>query len=320
MPRAVVTGAAGFIGSRFVSQLHERGWDVTGVDVRPQPGILVGDITCGGPWTEELAGADLVVHTAAIVDENASRDAHWRVTVHGTRNVLEHAAAAGVDRFLHLSSKVVLGPDFPPGADEHAPVHPTGSPYTDAKIASEHLVLQFAAEGRVPATVVRPGDVYGPGGSQWTVRPVTMLRRRQLVLPESGRGILAPVFVDDLVDGALAAAAHPDAVGHVFFITGPHPVTAAEFFDHYGRMLGRRVPKPAIPRGVARTLGAVTGRLGRLPGIDLSMSEHTIEYVTHPGAYSLEKARRILGWTPSIGLEEGMARTRAWLEAEGYLD
>lgn len=317
--RAVVTGAAGFVGARTAAVLRERGWEVTGVDLRAADGTVAGDITEPGAWVERLAGADLVVHTAAVVDERAPAHAHWHVNVGGTRTVLEACADAGVGRLVHLSSKVVLGRDVPPDADEYSAVRPTGSPYTDTKLASEHLALQFAAEGRLPVTVVRPGDVYGPGGQQWTVRPVELMRQGRFFLPIDGTGVLAPVFVDDLVDGIVAAGTHPDAVGHVLFITGGPGVTAEEFFGHYARMLSRPVRSVSIAAPAARVVAGLVGRAARLFGQEVPLSEHSIEYVTQSGAYRIDKAAAVLGWHPAIDLDEGMARTRAWLEQQGLL-
>lgn len=311
MPVAVVTGAAGFLGRAFGHALHERGYEVRGVDVRPGPSVTIGDISRTGEWVRVLDGADLVVHTAAIVHEAGEQKTFWRVNVEGTRTVLEQCAQAEVGRVLHLSSIVVHGHDFPDGVDETGPVRTTGNPYTDTKVVSEHQALLFAASGAVPVTVVRPGDVYGPHSQPWTVRPIELMRRRLFILIDGGHGILSPTYVDDLVDGALVAATHPDAVGEVFHITGGAGVEAREFFAHYATMLD--VSLRSVPASAARALVAPIDGVSRALGRQPPFSHRAIEYVTHPGTYSIAKAARILGWEPSVSLEDGMARTEAWL-------
>jgi 2-alkyl-3-oxoalkanoate reductase len=315
---AVVTGAAGFLGRAFRAGLTERGWEVRGVDVRPGPGVTVGDISRPAAWTSVLDGADLVVHAAAIVLESGDPSTFWRVNVEGTRTVLTEAAAAGVGRVVHLSSTVVHGKDFDDGVDETGPVRMTGNPYTDTKVAAEHQALLLAAAGDVPVTVVRPGDVYGPHSQPWTVRPVDLMRRGLFVLFDGGHGILSPTYVDDLVAGALAAAAHPEAVGEVFHITGGEGVEAREFFGCYADMLGRTMR--SLPALAARGLTAPVDVLYRSVGWQPPFSPRAIEYVTHPGTYSIAKAQRVLGWEPRVSLEEGMARTRVWLEDAGLLE
>lgn len=280
---------------------------MTGVDVRSSPATtLVADLTADGPWQDAAAAADLVVHTAAVVGEKGSWERFRAVNVGATGRVL--AAATG--RVLHLSSIVVHGPDFPDQVPESSPVRPTGNPYTDTKIASEHLALQAAAAGAA-VTVVRPGDVYGPGSVPWTLRPVEMLRKRQLAAFSAG--VLSPVYVDDVVAGGLSAATSDAGLGQVFHLSSGVGVPSAEFFGHYARMTGRRLP--VLPLPLVRGLAVPLSLLGdRAP-----LSRRTLEYVTHPGTYSIAKARDLLGWQPQVDLGEGMRRTEAWLRAQGLL-
>lgn len=317
MSVAVVTGIQGFIGSRLADALRGGGWQVRGVDLAPGPDTTVGDITARGTWEAALDGADLVVHTAAVVEEAGDRSVFERVNVGGTRNVLEAAADAGVDRAVHLSSIVVFGDDFPDGVDETAPVRMTGAPYTDTKVAAEHQALAVAAGGRLSVTVVRPGDVYGPGSRPWTIRPLEMMRVPVMPLPDGGRGILSPIHVDDLVDGVLVAATHPDAGGEIITITGGVGVTVRDFFARYAEVTGTRFV--SVPSGLLRAgMTAVGAGLGRM-GIDVPLAPESVEYLTHPGTYSIAKAERLLGWRPSIDLDDGMGRTIAWAREAGFL-
>ena len=317
MPVAVVTGAAGFLGRAFVQELERRGYEVRGVDVRPAPHVTVGDVSRAGRWTAVLDGADLVVHTAAIVAESGDMRAFWRVNVEGTRVVLDCAARAGVGRVLHLSSIVVHGSEFPDGVDETGPIRMTGNPYTDSKCAAEHQALMSAAAGRVPVTIVRPGDVYGPHSVPWTLRPVELMKSGVFVLVDGGKGILSPVYVDDAVSGALAAAEHPGAVGEIFHLTGGVGVTAREFFTHYANWLG--ISLRSLPRMAAGAIATPVELVSRAVGRKPPVSPRAFEYVSHPGTYSIEKARRVLGWTPQVSLSHGMARTRDWLAEVGLV-
>ena len=320
MRRVSITGAAGFIGTALAARYREEGWEVAGIDVRAdaERGIVAGDIAEPGAWQEAARGCDLVVHTAAIVSNTATIDDAWRVNVRGTRHVLDAARDAGVSRVVVFSSLAVYSHDRDGGVDEQTPVRPTGAVYGDTKIAAEQVAFQAHASGEVAVTVVRPGDVYGPGSRPWTVLPVAMLRRRQVVLPARGRGRFVPVYVDDLVEAVVRAAAHPDAAGHVFAVTGGCSVSTREFFGHYSRMLGLRPPPVASTRvavAVAETIGRTLRALGRPSEANAA----TMRMLSATGDVSIAKAREVLGWAPRIDLEEGMRRTEAWLAAEGYL-
>ncbi|GIF38671.1 NAD-dependent epimerase/dehydratase family protein [Actinoplanes xinjiangensis] len=319
--RVFLTGANGFIARATAARLREQGHQVYGVDLHADPpaGVVAGDITVDGPWRDAVTGADVVIHTAAVVSNAVGLDGQWRVNVAGTRRALDAAVHAGAGRFVQLSSiRAFSDLGFPDGVTEDHPVRPDGNPYVDTKIAGEQVALQAHAEGRIAVTVVRPGDVYGPGSRPWTLLPLQLIRRYQFLLPAMGAGIFSPVYVDDLVDGLLRAASSPAGAGQVFTLTGGVGVPCREFFGHYYRMLGRRGPVVA-PTAVAVGVARAAGRLIRLTGAETEVNAVSMRYFTRTGTYSIAKARRLLGYQPAVDLAEGMARTGAWLRAEGLV-
>ena len=319
--RAFVTGAGGFIGRAVTDRLRADGAEVGGVDLvaDPERGIVAGDVAERGDWQNAVAGADVVIHTAAVVSNAYDLDASWRINVLGTRNALDAAAAAGIKRFVHISSvRAFSDLGFPDGVTESHPVRPDGNPYVDTKIASEQVALQAHAAGEAEVAIVRPSDVYGPGSRPWTLLPLEIIRSRRFLLPAMGRGVFSPVYVDDLVDGLLLAATRPGAAGQVFTIAGPAPVTTREFFGHYFRMLGRRGPLCA-PTPVAVAAARIAGTAERLRGNPTEINATSMRYFARTGGYSIEKARRLLGYDPQVDLDDGMRRTEAWLRERRLL-
>ena len=314
-PRSVfITGALGLIGARLAERYRAAGADVRGMDVRADPskGVVAGDLTTPGAWQDAAAGADLVIHTAAVVGMGRTDpDTFWRVNVLGTRHALDAAVRGNAQRFVHFSSIVTFGLDYPDGVDERYPLRTTGVPYVDTKVASEQAVLAAHAGGEVACTIIRPGDVYGPGSHFWTVTPVREIRRRRMVLPAMGKGHLSPVYVDDLVEGVMLAAASPEAAGQAFTLTGGAGVETRDFFGRYARIVGKKVPVAPTPVVVA--LAATIGRTSDV------VTPDGVRYVARKGTYSIEKARTVLGYEPAVDLDEGMRRSEAWLRAEGIL-
>src|SRR5215213_6456629 len=188
MSKVAVTGAKGFIGAATCARLRADGHEVVELDL---PEV---DVTDTAAVERSLGGCEGVVHTAAIVDEDGDMREFVRVNVGGTRNVLDAAERAGVKRVVHLASVAVWGYDFDHDLTEDAPPRTVGNPYIDTKGASERLAL-----GR-GATVVRPGDVYGPRSQPWVLRPLRAIQGGMFVLPGKGDGIVTAVYVDDLVD------------------------------------------------------------------------------------------------------------------------
>src|SRR6476661_8085143 len=271
--KVFISGALGFIGSVLADRYRSQGAEVRGVDVRADAalGVVAGDIAEEGAWQQHAAGCDLVVNTAAYVGFGGELDQVWRVNVLGTRRMIDAAARGGAERFVQFSSVTTFGFDYPDGVDETYPVRLTGNPYPDSKIASEQVTLQAHVAGDVKATIVRPGDVYGPGSRGWTVLPVQMIKSGQMVLPAGGRGQIGPVYVDNLVDGVTLAAASLDAVGEIFTIADGVAIDVADFFGHYARMLGKDGIR-TLPTPLARAIAATGGRLEKALGRDTEMS------------------------------------------------
>ena len=321
MPSKVfISGALGLIGSALADRYREQGVEVRGVDLRADAsnGVVAGDIAEPGAWQDHARGCDLVVNTAAVVGFGGQLDAVWRANVLGTRRMIDAAARGGAERFVQFSSVTTFGFDYPDGVDETYPVRLTGNPYPDSKIAGEQVTLQAHVAGDVAATIVRPGDVYGPRSRGWTVLPVKMIKSGQLILPAGGHGQIGPVYVDNLVDGVVLAAESPKAVGEIFTIADGITVEIGDFFAHYTRMLGKPRPR-TVPTALARTIATAGGRIEKALGRDTEMSAASVDYVAKRGGYSIEKARRVLGYEPKIDLQEGMRRCEQWLRSEGLL-
>lgn len=320
--RVFITGALGFIGRALAERYRTLGADVCGVDLLAdtQARVVAGDVSQPGDWQDAMAGCDLVIHTAAAVSNAAGLAAQWQLNVMGTRLALDGAARAGAKRFVHFSSiRAFSDLDFPDGVDEHHPVRTDGNPYVDTKVASEQVVLQAHAAGEIVCTVLRPGGAYGPGSRPWTILLLEAIKTNQFVLPAMGRGIFSPIYIDNLIDGVVLAATRPQAAGQVFTLTDGVGVTCREFFANYYRMLGRRGPV-CLPTTVAVSLAHASAALSRLRGQESEANAITVRSFACRGTFSIEKARRELGYEPTIDLSEGMRRTETWLRNQGLLD
>jgi nucleoside-diphosphate-sugar epimerase len=321
LARVCITGARGFIGRALADTWRARGAEVIGIDLveDPDANVVAGDVSRPGAWQRAAEGCDVVVHTAALVGMPSDESGFWDVNVRGTRLALEAARDAGASRFVHLSSVVTFGLDFPDGVDERWPVRPTGVAYVDTKVAAEQVVLQAHAAGEAAVTVIRPGDVYGPASRPWTILPVELLKARRFALPARGRGIHSPIYVQDLVDGIVAAASAAEASGQVITLSGGVGVETRDFFRHYARMLGRR-GVPAVPTSLALGAASAQSAVARLRGTVNEVTPNGVRYLAlRRGTYGIGRARELLGWGPRTSLDEGMARTEAWLREQGLV-
>ena len=319
--KALVTGAGGFIGNAVCRRLAAEGADVIGLDASENAAARIGDagaeplradITHRAATVEALAGAELVVHTAAIVGDMGSMADHVRVNVGGTANVLDAAAATGAKRAVHLSSVVVYGYDDPSHQDESAHRRSVGIPYIDTKSAADRLAC------RRGAVVIRPGDVYGPGSVPWALRPLELARTGRLVVPGKGDGIMLAVYVDDLVEGILCGLRR-GRPGEAYAVwKDDERVSFEQFFGRFAEMTGARKPQ-RLPRPLLRAAGRMMVGVARLRGQTPDFTHHAVTLIDRRGTVSAEKARKQLGWTPTAGFDDGIRRTENWFREQGLL-
>ena len=303
--RVVVTGAGGFIGRALCRLLAEEGAEVIGaeVDQRTRAAVEATGATfaacdvCDPERTEAvLAGAAVVIHTAAFIHEGGRMGEFVDLNVRGTINVLDRAAEAGVERVVHLSSVVVYGYTDPSTQDEDAPLRTYGIPYLDTKSSSDRLAR------RRGAVVIRAGDVYGPGSVPWALRPLELAREGRLAIPSPGDGRMLPVFVDDLAEAALLGALGGEP-GRAYAAWSGEEVTFGEYFDRLLEPHGlrcRRLPLPVLG-GAARLLAALPAAAGPKLGAD------ALVFVTRRGSVACRRIREELGWAPAVPLQRGLS-------------
>jgi nucleoside-diphosphate-sugar epimerase len=317
-----ITGASGFIGRALAERFRAMGATVRGMDLKADPAndVVAGDLTRPESWRAHAAGCELFVNTAAVVSNNAPWDLYRQVSVHGVRNALDVAAKVGATRFVQYSSVAALGWDTPDPVDETWPtVIGEQYRYGVAKGASEHLVLSAHASGVIPCTIVRPTDVYGPGSRAWLVEPLKLVRAKTLVLPDHGNGRFSPVYIDDLLDGTVLAATRPEGAGQVFIVGGGYSVSCQEFFGYHWRWAGRTGKVSSVSLPLALRIAGAIQRFNRIRGKSDETCPDSVLMLARHGGYSIDKARRLLGYEPKVTLEDGMQRSERWLREIGEL-
>ncbi|MBX7433967.1 NAD(P)-dependent oxidoreductase [Mycobacterium sp. Y57] len=314
-----ITGANGFIGRAAAERFRALGAEVVGVDfvADPERGVVAGDITEPQVWSGALKGVETVIHTAALLGAAYSLEQSWHVNVLGTSRVLRAAIEAGVRRFVHFSSVMAYGFEFPDGVDETYPVRVNGDVYTDTKVNSEAVVLAAHAAGEIDVTVIRPGDVWGPG-SVWVRSPIAEMRKKTgFPLPNGGNGVFSPVYIDNFVDGLVLAVASEDAVGQVFNISDGVGVRCGDFFARLAALCGGTVR--TLPIGVAAPAAEILGTVLRRLGQKTDLAAGTMWLLNRTGTFSIEKAQKVLGYQPLVSIDEGMVRVEEWARAEGLV-
>jgi nucleoside-diphosphate-sugar epimerase len=322
-----LTGASGYTGGRLLRALLGQGHAVSALvrgtasppELAASGATLVpGDLADAEALQRLVAGADAVVHVAAVYRTAGHSDAYYHeVNVRGTLRLLEAAAGAGVRRFVHTSTVGVHGDVREPPADETAPIEP-GDIYQATKAQGEAVALRFHRERGLPVTVVRPGAIYGPGEKRLLKLFRAVARGRYAVFG-SGKPFYHPVYIDDLVAGFLLALERPEAPGEAFILAGPRYVSQDELAQLIAEATGGRVLPFHLPAWPLQLAGAACEALCVPLGLEPPLHRRRVDFWLKSRAFTTEKARRLLGYEPSVDLREGFARTAAAYRAAGWL-
>jgi len=299
--RYLVTGATGLVGSHVVDRLMTRGDAVRALIRRPadadalrRRGIesRVGDLTESAELPAAVAGMDVVVHCAGVVQVRGEHCDLWTVNAEGTERLLAASAAAGLRRFVHISTVAVYD-HAGTSLAENAPKRPSGA-YGRSKWAAEEALWRHHAEHALPAVALRPCVVYGGRDRHaWPVL-LRLARMRVVPLPRGGASLFDLVHVSDLVEAVLAATREPAAAGRAYNITDGEAHSYRDILTALGNLTGRRPVILAVP-SLAWRLAVRVVAAARALDLDLH--------------YPIDAARRDLDYRPRVGLVEGLRRT-----------
>lgn len=307
--KLLVAGAAGFVGRAVVDNAVSRGWAVTALVRREEsrfpPGVGVissGDISVGEVPESAFRGIDAVVNCVARVHVmretlDDPEAAYRAVNVEVAAKLLRAAAAAGVSRFVQISSVAAITSRTEPGApvdDSFAP--DPASPYGKSKLEADRLLHQLGHGLGISVVSIRPPSVFGPGVRAYFAM---LMRCARIGLPlplgaiDNRRSF---IYLANLAD-AVAAASASDEEG-AFIVTDSQPVSTAQLYRALLRLYDRPVIVPDCPAGVVRALARTVlgGRAESLIG---------------DAAYDGARFARVFGWAPQTPFDQAIARTVA---------
>ncbi|MCP6761462.1 MAG: NAD-dependent epimerase/dehydratase family protein [Fischerella sp. CENA71] len=317
----LISGIGGFIGLRTTELAIARGMKVRGlgrsaekIKKAQQLGaeVIVGSVTDPTIAHKACQGVDIVLHTAGIVQETGQIQHFRDVNVGGTVNMAKAAKNSGVKTFVHLSSAMVYGFNYPDGVTEDGPLRGENNPFCQTKIEAEAALLELDTPPGFGIIIIRPGDVYGPGSIPWIVRPIVMMQRKLFALINDGQGVINHLYIDNLID-AIFLAMEKEAYGEIFNITDGKNTSWKKYFTNLAEIAGLSVPI-SLSKDEAKLLLRVREQGQKLFRKKPDLLPETMDFLSRPYAYSISKAQKMLSFEAKIDLEEGMRRTQEWLQ------
>jgi len=321
----LITGAGGLVGSSLAEASVKRGYKVkalirTGSDgsFLEKLGVEVvrGDLQDKSLPIEATQGVDTVFHCAAKVGDWGSVDSYRQVNVEGLRKLLDSLNPAQLYKFVHFSSLGVYEARHHHQTDESTPPpdqHFDG--YTQSKMESEKLALQYHKDKGYPIVVLRPGFIYGPRDRTVLPRLMEKLKTKEVKYIGSSGYAMNNIFVGNLVQAAFLALDNPNAVGQVFNLTDGEKVSKKRFITTIAK--GMNLPTPfflPVPLWLVKLIASSMEKKALKRGAleAPKITKANIKFLGLNLDFSIEKAKRILGYAPAKTFDEGMAETLNW--------
>ena len=327
-----VTGATGFIGSRLLRRLLDDGHRVKCLVRSPIKAetleklgaeVYIGDLSDPESLKDFPKDCEYIYHIAAFVSDWGKKYDFFKSNVEATKVLLEASKSCGVKRFIFMSSStVVWNAKFSEihNLEDINEVYPCPTTYNDSynesKSRAEKLVLDFYRSDKLETVALRPSNVWGAGDTVILPRIVDAANKKVLIPMGSGKNIVTPCHVENLVESMILATKNENAAGKVYFINDGQKIEYYRFIkDQLGAADISWEPKFRIPYKLGYTIALLLELIYKLIGSKKPpvLTRFAVAALSGNRSYSILRAKKDLGYEPVVSYSEGMDRLREWV-------
>jgi nucleoside-diphosphate-sugar epimerase len=318
-----ITGVNGFIGSSLARYLVKLGHRVSG-SVRDSSDLsFLNDLHINsftGTINDEdfLARCfheqEIIFHVAGLASDWGSKRAYYQTNVIGTMNVAQEAFRAGVKRLVFISSTAVYGLMGYRYRTENDPRPTKNFPYAETKREAEDWLLSFAIENNFPITIVQPANVFGPNDRTFFIKFADGLKKGMVRFINQGNAWTCPTYIDNLTHALWLAATHQDAVNETFIISDGLEINWRQFVEKICRELAVPVPRVSLGFRLVYLISSIIELAYRMLPVpkEPPINRYRIRNFGIDYHFSIEKAKRVLDFSPHVDIDEAVRRTVQW--------
>jgi nucleoside-diphosphate-sugar epimerase len=324
--KVLVTGGGGFLGKAIAGRLVERGDQVRSLARNFYPELeamgidqIQGDISDARTVARACESRTIVYHVAAKPPPWGRYADYHQTNVVGTQNIIDSCQQRDQLRLIFTSTpSVVHNGRAIEGADETMPYPKQfNNHYAKTKAMAEQLVVR-ASCGNLKTIILRPHKIWGPGDNQILARLVA--RAKKLKQIGDGKNLIDVTYIDDAADAHVLAAdrlrENPELSGNIYFISQGEPISAWSMINEFLKAAGCEPVEKKVPFRVAWVTGAVLEGLYRCFRLQQEpyITRFLAETVSQSNWFSIDAAKKDLGYAPKVTIEEGLRRLAKWLK------
>ena len=326
--RVLVTGGTGFTGSHLVRRLLDKGYQVLVMD--NQKGLFYDELRVRGATielgsiadknlvSEMIQGCEVVYHLAAAFRQlNVPDKYYWDVNVEGTRHLVDAAYRFRTRKFIYCSTQGVHGHIENLPGDEDSPIVPEDY-YQFTKYKGEEVVREYVEKG-LDAVTLRPTAIYGPGDPGRFLILFRLVKRGTFLMFGDGDTFYHPVHVDNLVDAFELAAERNGIQGRNYIIGDEHYYSLNQLVQAVASAIEVPIRIRHLPFWPVWTAAWACETVCKPLRLSPLLFRRRVDWFRQVRAFSIEKARRELGYQPKVALKEGLAQTAKWYREHGYV-
>lgn len=312
--RCLVTGSSGFIGNALSKKLSNLDHEVIGLihEKKPKKPIkkvkyVKGDVTDLESLKKVVKNIDYIFHCAAYVKDYGPKNVFYKINYEGTKNLVKTCEKEKIKGFVFISHV-------------HSDSEQKIGYYTETKALAEKYLLKKSKQDDLPAIIIRPGNVYGPGATTWVLRPLKAIQKNRISLINHGNGIFLHTYIDNLVDALISCINNSQAIGEKIDITdGGNNTTWGEYLNQLSKIAGKKEINRNMSKKTAMVIGKIMIFLNKFFRIEPWVTPMAVKIFTNKKKIDIKKAKILLNYQPQVNYEEGMEKIERWLRKNNYI-
>jgi len=325
----IITGANGFIGIHLIHELMKfENYHITALvrigcnknGLQENANLSVVEIDYAQEKTKNVFfHQDICIHLIGKMGEyGVTKDQFEDINVNLTMKILEWSEQAGIRQFIFCSTPGVQGFGHRLAVEEEK--YAPRNLYEMTKVEAEKNIISFCKNAHIKYTILRPDFVYGPGDRR-RVKMYRNIRKKKFVLTTNGQSHLNPTYISDVTQGFIKSIDNRYAYNQIFNLSSAEDVTALEYLMVIAECVGSKLIHINLGYKLSHTIAAIIEKIyDKILKKDGFVSTNKIDFLAIDHSTSIEKAKRMIGFTPEYNIRDGIRKTVEWCEKENLLE